>query len=1621
MAELTIGTIITAVLSGASLAMSAFTLLSSKPGNLNQQDPGVAVQRKGSDTPKIIAWGDTRIPSVRVYTNVNNNNSEMLAQVYSLGWGPLKSVEEIYIDGVPYFKTSGDRSNVWSNQGAEFPNVQMGIRRGLAVESVWSQITSNSDGELSNNHRGDRTGSVSLLARRQVNMSGDNNVRFISPQVRIEALVHGNAVVDPRYDPLLLGATDITKRKWVDGSVISYRNPALCLLTYCLDPDFGVGLTADSIDINSFLLAANYCDQYGLKCDGFSNADDDHGTTIKDLASSFSSMVFIQDGLLTVRPNTKRPVKYTIREGDLVRDNAISVSNNNQSEYANAVVCEFQNKTTEYNKDKYALPANKWTDEAIISDGGNVKEFSLKLPYTTDPMHVKRFANEALKIRKYSKKSAKITIDNNDFDLRIGDVIRLVHVPLTVDALFTVDEIGNSLNEKVMESSISLSEYRDEFFDTNYQDGIISGSQGNPNIIVLPVSGLNFIQNNTLTTGSGELHWNNQYKGDCSFRIEYRRTGTITWSYYNEVRTESCVMTNLQSGANYDFRVLVVTAYKTSSWATLNNVRINRSVSLPAVTGLNGNFVSRDAVFVWNPIKGAILNNSPVGDGVTDLSQLVSHYEISVKHGTVAKKTYRSSSPRFIYSYEENASNGLSRDLTVTVKGVSIYGDSSPDTVMTVRNEPMSAPSGVSAKAQLINLTVEWLNPSDLVSDYSATDIWITDSKTTAPTSLDLVASSSVGFFTALQDAKKSGWIWLAHRDVFGHESIPVYSAPVFFRQTTIDEELSGSGFEDTIESIQNNIDVIEGALDTVNTEIGVIEGTITSNKTEIDTKLAQQQATITAEKTRLDGQVAELNTAKNSIASQGQSILKNATDIKSNKTSITSQGARLTTVEQVATDNTGSIATTNQLLETINGDLSSKIETNKQSIVTTNSALSTLDQRLTAKTNTNAADILSNKTAIATTNSSMASMDTRLTAKTNTNAADILTNKTAITTTNSSMASMNTSLQAQIDTNKAGVSTNKTAIAATDKNLADYKISVSTSFGATNGRIDTVSSSVSTLQNTVTTNATSITANYNDLNGKISTNSTAIVNANKAITSLDTKLTASINGVDGKADAIRADVTSQGLAIVDLNSSLASMDTRLTASIGGVDGKVTGIESTVTSQGLAIVNLDQSLTSFKTSTAANFGTANSRIDTTNTNLATTNKALSDYKISTDSRIGQNTANITSQGSTLVTLDQSLSSYKTSNNAEVAGIKSSVTTVQQSIATTDGKVSSMYGLRVDANGKVAGMTLNASNNSTSIDFLADTLRIASSTTGTPVTAFEVRGGQVMMRNALIGSLTASQIAADQINGNHIAATSIIQAGSGATSATLNGADANWRIYAGSTTPGSAPFRVSTTGGLVATNATITGTINATSGTFNGTVNATGGNFTGYVQVGNSYMSANPAHDFLNGNGGNFRVDRNGSLYANNGTFGGTIYADKIVGDIVNAGVTDLPAFNVFSIQSGQVYDLFTMNVPAASFVRIANLVKFPVNWRGAENGGTYSMYLRDSTGRNSWLFSGSGQNTFDISSILENLYVRVPANCTWWKIVLTADRRSSLTRTAADQTGWTLFKEGSGGVSVSHP
>ena len=115
-----------------------------------------------------------------------------------------------------------------------------------------------------------------------------------------------------------------------------------------------------------------------------------------------------------------------------------------------------------------------------------------------------------------------------------------------------------------------------------------------------------------------------------------------------------------------------------------------------------------------------------------------------------------------------------------------------------------------------------------------------------------------------------------------------------------------------------------------------------------------------------------------------------------------------------------------------------------------------------------------------------------------------------------------------------------------------------------------------------------------------------------------------------------------------------------------------------------------------------------------------------------------------------------------------------------------------------------------------------------------VTATQIAANSVNANEIVANAVTATQIAANSVNANEIAANSVnaneivanavtgtqvsssttITAGSGTDVAVLDGADSTYRIYAGHSSPGSAPFSVTKEGAITATNATITGKVTA---------------------------------------------------------------------------------------------------------------------------------------------------------------------------------------------------------------
>jgi len=1275
----------------ASAVTMAITLSQGKP-SMNSSDQGALLQKKGVDNPRLISFGNCLVPASVVYKNVRNSDRKWMMQVHSLGHGVFRKVKQVYIDEQPIFADllGNDLAEQWHTSPIDgFRNVQIGIRRGNYNNQVWPQIVANGDGEWTDAMKGNSIASLQFLVERpDTRGAKDQEYRIMGTQFQSSALVEGIAVIDPTLDPMLLGIHDVSKRVWMNGTKEAYRNPVLQLLTYLLDPMYGAQLKPSMVNLQTFINSMNWCYQNGMVGDGYINQNDTYQKIIEGFANSWGGIIYLENGKICCAPETVGPVVETINESDLIDDLDIS---NDRGDYVNLVKVEWQDKDTQYNKNTFIIPNNINTDPTIQEDG-KVFDTSIEVPMSTDIAYIKRFANRELKRSRLCRKQAVFTINNLDKHLKINDIFVINNELYNLDSntKWRVQKIESSLDDKVLQSKITAIQYDARVYDTSdYKDSVVGGDLGRPNLNILPPTDLKFVQNNTTDIGSGMFSFESQYYGEQTFRIQYKLSSSTSteWTQYGEFPFSNVMITGLQSGTNYDFKVQCAATIGSSRWSELKNQRVNKNISLPAVKNLVGNFTSANAVWTWDAINEPIVNNSVVANTYNNLSEIVHYYEVSILHGITTKKTYKTTTPNFTYLFDENSKNGLSRDVTARITPVSIYGDRGQTTSLKLFNEPMAQPSGVAVSSQLKSLTVTWDNPSEPslgILDYASSDIYLVPNQQTVASDQYLLATSNTGSFTKLMpDSQKTGWIRISHRDTFGHTSPITASPALYYSQTTIDDEITDSEFDKNIKEIEDN--------------------------------LAAAEADITKAKS---------------------DIIKNATDITTTKQTVTAQGAQINQVSTVASGNSGKIASLETTLEATEADLNAKITTNKNAITTTNSAMSQLDNRLTAS------------------------------------------------------------------------------------------------------------------------------------------------------------------------------------------------------------------------------------------------------------------------------VGANTSAIQQQGIAITTLDSSLSSFKTSTTAEMNGIKGSVTTIQQTQANTDGKVNSLYTLKLTSGNKVSGLSLGNDGETSTFDVLSDVFRVASSSTGTPVTAFEVRNGSVMMRNALIGSLTASQISADAINGNHIAANSIIVAGSGATSATLNGSDPTWRIYAGSgsTTPSSAPFRVNTDGKLFATNAEISGIVNATSGNFTGIVNATGGNFTGPVSISNrlnmtgGYLDGRAGQDSLNFNSGRTRIDSNGTFHCVNAQIRGTLQVVDLVGDVYRKGFYTLPTINpvILSGGSGQ-REFMRANIGSQDFNQrvVLSIIEIPV--RMYDNPGKCEVWYQVEGQSPTWLVNIDGPSNTKAPNITD-FSVMVPAGKTYVRFYIVPFNRVTYQR-----------------------
>ncbi|QEG09202.1 putative tail tip protein [Vibrio phage Phriendly] len=180
-------------------------------------------------------------------------------------------------------------------------------------------------------------------------------------------------------------------------------------------------------------------------------------------------------------------------------------------------------------------------------------------------------------------------------------------------------------------------------------------------------------------------------------------------------------------------------------------------------------------------------------------------------------------------------------------------------------------------------------------------------------------------------------------------------------------------------------------------------------------------------------------------------------------------------------------------------------------------------------------------------------------------------------------------------------------------------------------------------------------------------------------------------------------------------------------------------------------------------------------------------------------------------------------------------------------------------------------------------------------------------GTIRAEKMVANTITADQIAAGTITGNEINSGTRVTIGgtSGQDVVVLDAQDANSRIWVGNTLSLSAAFRV-----------TPDGTLYANNGFFNGTLVGNIGSNGGHLEGSAISVPTIASPKFHVDSAGNMTCTDarvTGDITGSSGTFNGDIYAENIIGGVTSSFVKPLPVFST-TVNANTWVDVATINI-----------------------------------------------------------------------------------------------------------
>ncbi|HCM0850408.1 TPA: hypothetical protein N2786_003005 [Vibrio parahaemolyticus] len=898
------------IASVASAGISLYTAMNQAAFD-KPKDSGVSINKSGTNATRNPVYGTCLTGAVPVYNNVNDNNNEYLLNVFACGIG-VTAIKQVYIDDVEVLASDQIARRETENGGTEQlllsgsalingfqKQCQIQLRAGLDTGVPMQLAIDNSDGEWTEAMRGDR---VCALAIRSKRIIDDEGVRILNDRFKVNLLVDGLPLYDPRYMSIgeKMFYNDLPNVP--DEHRQTGRNPALAVLDYLTDDYYGMGIPMRYIDIDSFSQSATFCDYNRLHVDGQIDSSATFADNLRSIADSANLSLFIEGGYITCRfEDLSLPVQ-DFDETNII-NGTFKITEQTSSNYANVVEVEYKNTELNDEQDIFTIPEDTLTDPQIQADG-YIETSTISMPMTryagsqrNDSFSPMRFlANRELARNQYQKQ-VEFDIDLYEKPVRIFDVITVTDENLGwVEKEFRVTAIEKSLvDDRINIGHISCVEYADEIYLGTKNGG--GGSSKPSNVVLTPPTGLTFNLADYTTHGYGTLSWSRTwFETEAEFIVDYKRSSDSSWTRLGRTKESFWEVARLYPDS-YDFRVATQSnMYGTSNFIVLSNQVISSLGTLPSVTGVTAKFDGIDCEFSWDDMMSAQVTGLYANQKL--VREIFSHYRVSlydVSNGESLIDTFTTSSNAFVWTYEQNVSAGVTRNIKASVEIVAVDGSYSPivsESQVVANNSQIAVITDTNNYGRLGAL---WFNYSTSdESDWQGTEIHISETSGFTPNVSTLAAVLG----------KQASWVWnfpegtpdqeiryvrLGHFDSFGRDSIN-YTAEETLYNSHIDND--ATPFDDT--DLQNQIAANDATLAAHETELAQHESDLTSHQATLN----QHTSDLAAHDTRMDGHDTTLSQHNVRMNSHDSTLAAHDTRMDGHDTTLASHNTRMNNLQ---------------------------------------------------------------------------------------------------------------------------------------------------------------------------------------------------------------------------------------------------------------------------------------------------------------------------------------------------------------------------------------------------------------------------------------------------------------------------------------------------------------------------------------------------------------------------------------------------------------------------------------------------------------------------------------------------------------------------------------------------